>query len=111
MEVYKTTLGEKHPDTLVSMHNLALRYSEAGRRQEALQLTEQVVEVYKRTLGEEYPETTTSINPLTYLKKDAMRERNRLMTSTSGNKNLALNIERAREETQSLLTRLWKKLK
>ena len=43
------------------MHALAVSYSEAGRRQEALQLTERVVEAYKRTLGEEHPKTLRSM--------------------------------------------------
>lgn len=54
---------------LGSMHNLANRYSEVGRRQEALQLTERVVELYKRTLGEEHPDTLASIHPPVDLKK------------------------------------------
>jgi hypothetical protein len=62
---HKRTLGEEHPDTLLSMHNLANRYSDAGRRQEALQLTETVVAARKRTLGEEHPDTLLSMQNLT----------------------------------------------
>ena len=57
LDTYSLDLGisdgvqEEHPDTLRSMHALAIRYSEVGRRQEALQLMEQVVEANKRTLG------------------------------------------------------------
>jgi hypothetical protein len=36
----KTKLGEDYPNTLNSVYNLAIWYSEAGRRAEALQLTE-----------------------------------------------------------------------
>ena len=42
----------------------ALVYSEAGRGQEGLQLTEQVVEARKRTLGEEHPHTLRSMQSL-----------------------------------------------
>jgi hypothetical protein len=49
------------------MYNLANRYSEAGRRQEALQLLERVVAAQKRTLGEEHPDTLYSINNLAIL--------------------------------------------
>ncbi len=42
----------------------ALAYSEVGRRQEALQLMEQVVEANKRTLGEEHPDTLGSMHNL-----------------------------------------------
>jgi len=44
--------------------NFALVYSEVGRRQEALQLTERVVEARKRTLGEEHPDTLSSMHNL-----------------------------------------------
>ena len=40
-----------------------------GRRQEALQLTEQVVEANKRTLGEEHPDTLGSMHTLVTLSK------------------------------------------
>jgi hypothetical protein len=53
----KSKLGEDHPDTLMSMHSLAISYSEAGRGAEALQLTEQVVKLQKNQLGEDHPET------------------------------------------------------
>ena len=54
VEVYKRTLGEEHPMTLSSMNDLVIRYSEAGRGQEALELTERVVEARKSTLGKEH---------------------------------------------------------
>ncbi|KAK3176124.1 hypothetical protein OEA41_007446 [Lepraria neglecta] len=44
--------------------NFALVYSEVGRRQEALQLTERVVEVRKRTLGEDHSDTLGSMHNL-----------------------------------------------
>ena len=43
LQIQKNKLGEDHPDTLQSMGNLASRYSEAGRRTEALALSEQVL--------------------------------------------------------------------
>ena len=44
VEARKNILGEEHLDALHSIHNLAIKYSEARRRQEPLQLMEQVVE-------------------------------------------------------------------
>ncbi len=44
--------------------NFALVYSEVGRRQEALQLTERVVKAYKKTLGEKHPNTLDSMQNL-----------------------------------------------
>jgi hypothetical protein len=39
------------------MHNLAIRYSEAGRRPEALRLAKQVVQLRKAKLGEDHLDT------------------------------------------------------
>src|SRR5437667_374896 len=43
MYLQNIRLGEDHPDTLLSMYNLAILYSEARRQVEALHLVEQVV--------------------------------------------------------------------
>jgi hypothetical protein len=73
--VLKRTLGEEHPDTLGSMHNLALIYSEVGRWQEALQLTETVVAARKRTLGEDHPDTLASMHNLALRYSEVGRRR------------------------------------
>lgn len=49
----KTKLGEDHPNTLRSTNSLAIRYIEAGRLDEAIQLTEEVVKLRKSKLGED----------------------------------------------------------
>jgi Tetratricopeptide repeat len=54
------------------MHALASRYSEVGRRQEALQLTETVVTANKRTQGEEHPDTLLSKDNLAILQRKAL---------------------------------------
>ena len=71
VEKSKRTLGDEHPDTLRSIYNLALWYSEAGRQQEALELMEQVVEVNKRTLGDEHPDTLRSMRTLAIINETA----------------------------------------
>jgi Tetratricopeptide repeat len=38
-------LGNKHPNTLLTMNSLANSYSDVGRRQEAIELREKVLEV------------------------------------------------------------------
>ena len=73
MELRKSKLGEDHPDTLASMHDLAIRYSEAGRRAEALQLTEEVVERHKSKLGEDHPDTLRSMHNLAIRYSEAGR--------------------------------------
>ena len=64
LEARKRTLGDEHPDTLISMGNLALSYSDLGRRQEAVELEEKVLEARKRTLGDEHPSTLVSMSNL-----------------------------------------------
>ena len=64
MKLWKSKLGEDHPDTLRSMHNLANRYSEAGRPSEALQLTEEVLKLRKSKLGDDHPNTLRSMHGL-----------------------------------------------
>lgn len=58
------TLGEKHPDTLTSMSNLATRYSNLGRTQEAFELSEKVLQTMRRTLGKGHPNTLMSMSNL-----------------------------------------------
>jgi hypothetical protein len=46
------------------MNNLASFYSDVGRTQKALQLTEKILEVKKRTLEDEHPDTLNSMSNL-----------------------------------------------
>ncbi|EJT69976.1 hypothetical protein GGTG_12153 [Gaeumannomyces tritici R3-111a-1] len=73
METGKKVLGEKHPDTLVSMANLASMYWKQGRWKKAESLEVQVVETRKRMLGEEHPSTLTSMNNVAFTWKDQGR--------------------------------------
>ena len=64
MQVIKTrkrVLGEEHPDTLISMANLASTYSNQGRWKEAEELQRQELETYSRILGQEHPNTLISM--------------------------------------------------
>ncbi|KAH8834481.1 hypothetical protein DL96DRAFT_1810741 [Flagelloscypha sp. PMI_526] len=49
--------GASNPETLYSMHNLALAYSDLGQHRNALELNEQVLKLRKQILGEEHPDT------------------------------------------------------
>jgi hypothetical protein len=53
------------------MHNLAIQYSDAGRRVEALRLAEEVVKLQKSKLGDDHPNTITSERLLAQLSKGA----------------------------------------
>lgn len=54
-------LGQEHPDTLMSMTELASLYSSAGRFEEAAHLGSQVMNMKEKVLGVENPETLRSM--------------------------------------------------
>ena len=64
MEMRKKLLGAEHPDTVISMANLADTYRKQGRWNEAEQLLIQVMDMTKKLLGEEHPDTLTSMGNL-----------------------------------------------
>ncbi|OAD22723.1 repeat:Kinesin light chain, partial [Candidatus Thiomargarita nelsonii] len=66
-------LGEKHPDTLESLGNLAMIYYEFGRESDALPLSEKGYRLMKEVLGEKHPETLTSLNNLAVIYQDLGR--------------------------------------
>lgn len=53
-------LGDEHPDTLVSMSNLALAFSAQGDLAGARGLPEKVLDVRRRVQGNTHPATTVS---------------------------------------------------
>ena len=57
LELYKTVLGEEHPDTITAMKNLASTWRAQGRYDKAEPLQVQVLELWKTVLGEEHPDT------------------------------------------------------
>ncbi|KAF4631143.1 hypothetical protein G7Y89_g6995 [Cudoniella acicularis] len=69
-------LGQKHPDTLTSIANLALTYWNQGRWKEAEELNLQVIETRKRVLGQEHPDTLATIANLasTYRNQGRLKE-------------------------------------
>jgi hypothetical protein len=68
----------EHPDTLLSMGNLASTYRNQGRWKEAEELELQVIEMRKRVLGVEHPETLLSMNNLAFAWKSGGRDREAL---------------------------------
>lgn len=73
MKAYKKVFGAEHPDTLMSMGNLAATFWRLGRFQEAETLGIQVVENKKRILGAEHPDTLTWMNNLASIISDLGR--------------------------------------
>src|SRR5204863_387047 len=64
LKLRKAKLGTNHPDTLVSMNNLALGYLSAGKPDLAVPLLEESLKLTKAKLGADHPETLTNINNL-----------------------------------------------
>jgi len=60
----QTKLGPEHPDTLTSMHNLAVGYHYAGRLDQSLLLKEETLKLRKAKLGPDHPVTLISMNNL-----------------------------------------------
>lgn len=79
VQVMQTTtrlLGNEHLDTLISMNDMALTYSNQGRWTEAEELRVQILHITKRVFGDEHPETLTALGNLasTYWNQGRMTE-------------------------------------
>jgi eukaryotic-like serine/threonine-protein kinase len=57
-------LGEDHPLTLTSMHNLALAYQDAGNRGQSLALLERVRDARERVLAADHPDILNTLADL-----------------------------------------------
>jgi tetratricopeptide (TPR) repeat protein len=64
VRIFKSAMGEEHPDTLTSMAVLATTYVNQGRWKEAEELAFRVVETRQRVLGEEHLDTVAGIASL-----------------------------------------------
>ncbi|SLM38770.1 violaceus kinesin [Lasallia pustulata] len=73
LELRKEVLGEKHPDTIYSMadlaatyhqQDLAATYHQQGRSKEAEEIYVEVLELRKEVLGEKHPDTIHSMADL-----------------------------------------------
>ncbi|PVH71367.1 hypothetical protein DL98DRAFT_435313, partial [Cadophora sp. DSE1049] len=54
----------EHPDTLMSMNNLAAALTGQGKYVEAEEINRQTLELSQKVLGPEHPDTLMSINNL-----------------------------------------------
>ena len=61
---FAAELGPDHPDTLMSMNNLAVSYVDAGQNDRALKLHEETLALRKAKLGPDHPDTLSSMNNL-----------------------------------------------
>ena len=63
-ELRQKVLGPEHPDTLISMSNLAHTLDEQGKHVEAKVMQQQVLELRQKVLGPEHPDTLFSVSNL-----------------------------------------------
>ena len=63
-DLYKSEVGENHPDTLNTLNNLANSYSCLGDYGKALELQNTVYNAFKEILGENHPNTLSALNNL-----------------------------------------------
>jgi tetratricopeptide (TPR) repeat protein len=64
LAIRRKVLGEEHPDTVSSYHNLANNLDAQVRHSQAQPLLEQALAIRRRVLGEEHPATAESYNAL-----------------------------------------------
>ncbi|KAF2726595.1 HET-domain-containing protein [Polyplosphaeria fusca] len=64
METRKRVLGDEHPDTLISMNNLAFTFQGQGLYNKAISLLEKCCQLQQRNLGPEHPYTISSVEAL-----------------------------------------------
>jgi tetratricopeptide (TPR) repeat protein len=57
LEILKSQLGDRHPDTAQSLNNLALLYYSMGQYDRALPLYESAVSIAEEVLGFDHPNT------------------------------------------------------
>jgi serine/threonine protein kinase len=64
IELRRRLLGEDHPDTLTSMHTLALLGWYRGEYPQADSLFTKILQIRQRVLGQEHPDTLSAMNDL-----------------------------------------------
>ena len=70
LKIREKALGPEHPDTSVSLNNLAMLYHSMGAYDQALPLFQRALKIREKVLGPEHPATATSLNNLAGLYED-----------------------------------------
>ncbi|MGB5915758.1 MAG: tetratricopeptide repeat protein [Phormidesmis sp.] len=60
LEIYKTALGDRHPDTATSLFNLAVLYHQTQRSKQAQDYIKQALAIYIPILGHDHPMTQSA---------------------------------------------------
>ncbi|KAK2589658.1 hypothetical protein QQS21_012665 [Conoideocrella luteorostrata] len=64
LQLCREVLGKEHPDTLISMNNLASVLSDLGKDEEAEKMHRQTLQLKEKVLGKEHPSTLKSLDNL-----------------------------------------------
>jgi hypothetical protein len=64
MQKRKRVLGDEHPDTLTSMHNLTFTLQSQARHEEAFALMKRCSQLREQVLGEQHPDTQSLLDTL-----------------------------------------------
>jgi hypothetical protein len=64
MQTRRRVLGGEHPDTLITMHNVAFILQSQARYKEVISLMERCFQSRQQVLGEQHPDTQLSLNAL-----------------------------------------------
>ncbi|MEX1309807.1 MAG: tetratricopeptide repeat protein, partial [Candidatus Sulfomarinibacteraceae bacterium] len=67
LETRRRVLGDDHPDTLASIHEMGILLQGQGRNSEAESFFLEALEKRRRVLGDEHPDTLLSINGMQFL--------------------------------------------
>ena len=68
---HERALGADHPDTLMTVNNLANVLGRQGKHEEAMALYERVLAGQERALGADHPDTLRAVDNLAILLNDA----------------------------------------
>ena len=85
MAARRETLGDRHPDTLRSISNMAMLLKAQRKLTEAEPLFREALAARRETLGDRHPDTLNSINNMAMLLEDQgkQEEAETLMRSVS----------------------------
>ncbi|KAH7160587.1 hypothetical protein B0J13DRAFT_644416 [Dactylonectria estremocensis] len=109
LNLRRSMLGEKHPDTISSMAELATTYHAQGRYGEAEPAYIKVLDLQRETLGEKHPDTLHAMHDLAITWK-SLGSRNDaffLMQQCFLCKNLALGSDHPMTETSARFLTTW----
>ena len=87
LAIYQQELGEEHPSTLATMHNLATSLRQLGDAAAARKLEEQVLAIRRRVQEEEHPDTLGTMHTLamSFTATGRCRSRARARRTSAGN--------------------------